>query len=150
MISYPCPSFNASLLVKGPPEQVRLAARLQETYDNNTIYMDGLRLISFGTRSVAYKLCDSFFCIWCELSNSGSWWKHFPTTGTSCGELIDHRWIPFTKGQWFGALVFPLVSASANWGTNDRNAGELKFLLVIWRRCNGYGLYQPITQIHRR
>ena len=35
----------------------------------------------------------------------------FRVTGPLCGEFIAHRWIPRTKDQWRGALVFSLICA---------------------------------------
>ena len=35
-------------------------------------------------------------------------------TDPSREESIDHRWIPFIKGQWCGTLIFRLMSVCAN------------------------------------
>ena len=62
----------------------------------------------------------------------------FRVTGPLCGEFTGHRWIPLTKGQWHGALMFSLICAlnkqlskqslSCWFGTPSRS---------LWRHCNG-------------
>ena len=37
-----------------------------------------------------------------------------------------HRWIPLTKGQWRGALMFSLICGWTNGWANNRDAGDLK------------------------
>ena len=51
--------------------------------------------------------------------------KHFRVTGPLCGEFTSHRWIPH-KGQWRGALMFPLICAWMNDWVNNREAGDLR------------------------
>ena len=60
-------------------------------------------------------------------------WRHwigsaFRITGHLWWESTDDRWIPLTKGQWCGALVFSLMSAWSNCWTNKRVSSELRFL----------------------
>ena len=38
----------------------------------------------------------------------------FHITGLLRGESTGHRWIPLTKGQWYGALWFPSLMASTS------------------------------------
>ena len=38
-------------------------------------------------------------------------WKLFRVTGPLWGESTGHRWIPLTKVQWRGALMFSLICA---------------------------------------
>ena len=53
-------------------------------------------------------------------------WKIFRVTGHLCGQLTGHRWIPRTKGQWRGALMFSLIFAWINGWVNNREAGDLR------------------------
>ena len=50
----------------------------------------------------------------------------FRVTGPLCREFTGHRWIPRTKGQWRGALMFSLISAWINSWVNNREAGDLR------------------------
>ena len=61
----------------------------------------------------------------------------FRVTGPLCGEFTGHRWIPLTKGQWHGALMFSLICAlnkrlsKQSWGWwFGTPSGSL------WRHCN--------------
>ena len=49
----------------------------------------------------------------------------FRITGPFVRGIHRDQWIPFTKGQWCGALMLPLMSAWTNSWTNNREAGEL-------------------------
>ena len=53
-------------------------------------------------------------------------WKHFRFTGPLWGESISHRWIPVTRGQWHGALLFYLICAWTNGWENDRDVSDLR------------------------
>ena len=53
----------------------------------------------------------------------------FRVTGYLCGEFTSQRWIH--KGQWRGALMFPLIYAWINGWVNNREAGD-------WRRHRGH------------
>ena len=50
----------------------------------------------------------------------------FRVTGPLCGEFTVLRWIPHTKGQWRGALMFSLIYAWTNAWVNNREAGDLR------------------------
>ena len=53
----------------------------------------------------------------------------FRVTGPLWGESTGHRWIPSDsphKGQWRGALMFPLICAWTNGWPNSRYAGDLR------------------------
>ena len=50
----------------------------------------------------------------------------FRVTGPLCGEFAGHRWIPLTKGQWRGALMFSLICAWTNSWVNNWDAGDLR------------------------
>ena len=52
----------------------------------------------------------------------------FHIAGPLWGESTDHQWIPLTKGQWCGALMFPLFLAWTNCWTNNRVPGDLRCL----------------------
>ena len=48
----------------------------------------------------------------------------FHVTGLLWGESTGHRWIPLTKLQWRGALVFSLISALTHGWANHRGTGD--------------------------
>ena len=50
----------------------------------------------------------------------------FHVTGHLCGEFTGDRWIPRTKCQWRGALMFSLIWAWLNGWVNNREAGDLR------------------------
>ena len=50
----------------------------------------------------------------------------FRVTGPLCGEFTCHRWIPPHKGQWRGALMFPLICAWTNIWVNNRDVSDLR------------------------
>ena len=50
----------------------------------------------------------------------------FRVTGHLCGEFICYRFIPRTKGQWRGALMFSLICAWINGWLNNREVGDLR------------------------
>ena len=50
----------------------------------------------------------------------------FRVTGPLCGEFTGHRWIPLTKGQWRGALMFSSICAWINGWVNNRKTGDLR------------------------
>ena len=50
----------------------------------------------------------------------------FHVTGHLCGEFTSHRWIPCTKGQWRGALMFSLICAWMNGWVNNGEAVYLR------------------------
>ena len=60
----------------------------------------------------------------------------FRVTGPLCGEFTGRRWIPRGihrspvnsphKGQWRGALLFPLICAWINDWVNNGEAGDLR------------------------
>ena len=41
-------------------------------------------------------------------------------------QFIGLRWIPRTKGQWRGALMFSLIRACINGWVNNGEAGDLR------------------------
>ena len=51
-------------------------------------------------------------------------WKHFPRYWPFVRGI--HRWIPSTKSQWSGALMFSLTCAWINGWVNNREAGDLR------------------------
>ena len=59
-----------------------------------------------------------------------SWWRHqmktFPRYWPLCGEFTGHRWIPLTKCQCRGALMFSLICVWINGWVNNRKAGDLR------------------------
>ena len=53
-------------------------------------------------------------------------WKHFPRNWPFVRGIHRSRWIPCTKGQWRGALMFSLICARINDWINNREAGDLR------------------------
>ena len=52
----------------------------------------------------------------------------FRVTGPLWGESTDHRWIPLTKGQWHGTLMFSLMLAKITcWKTV-----KLAAMALVW------------------
>ena len=49
----------------------------------------------------------------------------FRVTGPLCGEFTGDLWIPHTKGQRRGALMFPLICDWINGWVNNRGVGDL-------------------------
>ena len=52
-------------------------------------------------------------------------WSFCRVTGPLCGEFTGHRWIPLTKSQWRGALMFL-------WCWSEQIIRQTVELLVIW------------------
>ena len=50
----------------------------------------------------------------------------FRITGHLCVEFTGPRWIPRTKGQWRGALMFSLICIWRNEWVNNCGAGDLR------------------------
>ena len=70
-------------------------------------------------------------------------WKHFTSYWPFVRGTTGHRWIPLTKGQWRGALMFSLICAwTSNWA-NNQNDGDLK------RHFVHYGVTVMYYQIAR-
>ena len=67
-------------------------------------------------------LLKTFFIIMMTSSNG----KIFRVTGHLCGEFTGPWWIPLTKGQWHGALMFSLICVWINDWVNNREAGDLR------------------------
>ena len=75
------------------------------------------------------------------------WWNHMHTMTSSngnifrvtdplCGEFTGHRWIPRTKGQWRGALMFSLICAWINGWVNNRDWWSHTPSRPLWCHCN--------------
>ena len=64
----------------------------------------------------------------------------FRVTGPLRGESTGNRWIPLTKGQRRGALMFSLVCARTNGWSNNRNAGDLR----------RHGAHSDVTLVPKR
>ena len=63
-------------------------------------------------------------------------WKHF------LRYWPGDRWIPLTKGQWHGALMFSLTCAWTNGWANNRDAGDLR------RHCACYDVMVIDVLVH--
>ena len=62
----------------------------------------------------------------------------FRVTGPLCGEFTGHRWIPNTKSQWRGTLMFFFffICAWIKVWVNNREAGDLRRQSrSFWRHC---------------
>ena len=68
---------------------------------------------------MVHSTTGSFICM--MKSSNGN---IFRVTGSLCVEFIGHRWIH--KGQWRGALMFPLVCSWTNSWVNDIDASDLR------------------------
>ena len=63
---------------------------------------------------------------WHEIMVTSSNGNNFRVTGPLWGESTGYRWIPLTKGQWRGALMFSLICDWTNGWANNRGAGDLR------------------------
>ena len=61
---------------------------------------------------------------YCMMTSSN--WSNFRVTSPLCGEFTGQRWIPHTKAQWRGALMFSFICAWINGWVNNRKAGDLR------------------------
>ena len=62
----------------------------------------------------------------CQISERWSESKLMSSPWSKTLATTDHRWIPLTKGQRRGPLVFPLMLTCVSCWTNSRVAGDLK------------------------
>ena len=53
-------------------------------------------------------------------------WNHFPRYWPFVWGIHRSRWIPRTKGQWRGALMFSLICTWINDWVNSREAGDMR------------------------
>ena len=61
---------------------------------------------------------------WGKIHNDVIKWKHFSRHWPFVWG--SHRWIPRTKGQWCGALMFPLICTWIYVSANNHEAGDLR------------------------
>ena len=96
-----------------------------------------------GVRSIYVSSCRAEF----------TWWRHQMETFSALLAFLRgiHRWIPFTKGQWRGALMFSLICAWINGWVNSREAGDLRrhrahydVTVMIFSTLTWYGLLKPL------
>ena len=64
----------------------------------------------------------AMLCVALQCYNGAMMASWIGQTFCNTGPLWDHQWVPFTKGQWFGALMFLLMSACKNCWTNSWEA----------------------------
>ena len=70
----------------------------------------------------------------------------FRVTGHLCGEFTGPRWIPHTKGQWRGALMFSMICVWISGCINNREATALLHDDVIkWKH---FPRYWPFVRIN--
>ena len=76
----------------------------------------------------------------------------FRVTGHLWGEFADYRWIPFKKGQWYGPLMFLLMSVSINIWKNNSLAGDLRrqdgHVTSLWWRLSATKFCAIALTIH--
>ena len=70
----------------------------------------------------------------------GSWWRHQIETFSALLAICagNHR-SPvnsYHKGQWRGALIFPLICTWTSSWANNREAGDLRPSCSLWRHRN--------------
>ena len=102
-----------------------------ETYINQEISCNSEIWLPIA-KSKRYKGHDirNFFILGCTLRNR--WTSIIHVMASSNGNIFrvtDHLWSPVNsphKGQWRGALMFPLICAWINVWVNNREAGDLK------------------------
>ena len=84
--------------------------------------------------------------IWSFVWNDVIEWKHFPRYWPFVRGIPGHRWIPLTKEQWRGPLMFSLISTRTNVSVNNRDAGDLRrhrtHCDVTVMIPHGYNLYE--------
>ena len=85
-------------------------------------------------------------------ANVSIWWRHqdHQCHEGNIGKEDEFRWIPLTKGQWRGALIFSLICARTN-GWNNQAAGHLKHHLAhydvtVMRWCSGYSIWKDLNE----
>ena len=71
------------------------------------------------------RLYGLMFGSWSDNMMASSNGNIFCVTGLSCGEFTGQRWIPLTKGQWRGVLMFSLICAWTKGWVNNLDAGDL-------------------------
>ena len=82
----------------------------------------------------------------------------FRVTGPLIGEFTGLRWIPHTKGQWRGALMFSLIYAWTNAWVNNREAGDLRryrvhFDVTVMRHFQTYCVnedFNGVAEVYSR
>ena len=84
-----------------------------------------------GSTCVRTKTREAFWqsetrIVWSLSMMTSSNGNIFRFTGHLCGEFTGPRWIPLHKGQWRGALMFPLICVWINGWVNNREAGDLR------------------------
>ena len=87
------------------------------------IYIRNTDINFFYASSYGYSKYHSKIFVFMMMSSNGN---IFRVTGHLCREFTGHQWIPCTKGQWRGALMFSLICAWLNGWVNTRGAGELR------------------------
>ena len=62
-------------------------------------------------------------------------WKHIPRNWPFVRGIHRSPMNSPHRGQWRGALMFPLICVWINGWENNRDAGDL-LLCLLWRHCN--------------
>ena len=92
---------------------------------------------------------------WAKLSNHDDVikWKPFSAILAICAgnsPFTGHRWIPSTKGQWRGALMFSLICVWINCWVNNHEAGYLRRYLAHYDvTVMIIGFVSPVTTSYR-
>ena len=77
------------------------------------IYINSPQVIIGNVIRMSFQLIIPFYSTRFMMTSSNG--NIFRVTGPLYGEFTGHWWIPRTKGQWRGALMFSLI-----WGLNKR------------------------------
>ena len=85
-----------------------------------TTYLDFILLAS----PCQLKISDTFFAGQTMMTSSNG--NIFRVIVPLCVEFTGDRWIPRTKDQWRGALMFSLICAWINGRVNNRESGDLR------------------------
>ena len=81
----------------------------------------------FGTCDYHFSLADNWIDLWCFFMMTSSNGSIFRVTGHLSGEFTGPGPVNSPhKGQWRGALMFPLICAWINCWVNNRKAGDLR------------------------
>ena len=109
-------------------------------------YPSGLLHWHCGNLTIAPVPAKQPWCIWintsCEFIMNDCITTTKQSTTKPCAYFLGytvreiHQWLPHTKGQWYRAVVSPLLLAGTSYWINSRVAGVLRPLTFLWRHGN--------------
>ena len=101
-------------------------AHICEYILDTNIFQISKQLILWDLRS-SFSLADNRMDLWCFFMMTSSNGSIFRVTGHLCEEFTGPGLVNSThKGQWRGALMFPLMCAWINGWVNNRKTGDLR------------------------